>query len=151
MTGCTQGCETACYACLKTFRNQFHHPLLNRHKALELIEKLNHAPEAYRDIVQVFEEEAPETGTPSNKGRLGCEHLLHDHHFPEGKFRERVVGRTGCLTTEPDWLHEDTKVAVYLDGMSRGLARCAENGPDGPIDSQHDGVGGLQGDRGSIP
>ena len=25
------------------------------------------------------------------------------------------------LSTEPDWLHEPTKVAVYLDGMSRGL------------------------------
>jgi hypothetical protein len=23
--------------------------------------------------------------------------------------------------TTPDWLHEPTKVAVYLDGMSRGL------------------------------
>ena len=25
------------------------------------------------------------------------------------------------LSTEPDWLHEPTKVAVYLDGMSRAL------------------------------
>jgi hypothetical protein len=120
LAGCTQGCETACYACLKTFRNQFYHPLLNRHKALELIGKLNHAPEAYRDIVQVFEEEAPETGTPSNTKEARLRTLLHDHHFPEGKFRERVVVN-GMLTTEPDWLHEDTKVAVYLDGMSRGL------------------------------
>jgi len=25
------------------------------------------------------------------------------------------------IATEPDWLHEPRKVAVYLDGMSRGL------------------------------
>ena len=25
------------------------------------------------------------------------------------------------ISTEPDWLHEPTKVVVYLDGMSRGL------------------------------
>jgi hypothetical protein len=25
------------------------------------------------------------------------------------------------LTTTPDWVHEPTKVAVYVDGMSRGL------------------------------
>ena len=25
------------------------------------------------------------------------------------------------IATEPDWVHEPTKVAVYLDGMSRGL------------------------------
>ena len=33
LAGCVQGCETACYACLKTFRNQFYHALLNRHDA----------------------------------------------------------------------------------------------------------------------
>jgi hypothetical protein len=25
------------------------------------------------------------------------------------------------LATEPDWVHEESRVAVYLDGMSRGL------------------------------
>ena len=28
---CPQACETACYVCLKTFRNQYHHDMLNRH------------------------------------------------------------------------------------------------------------------------
>lgn len=26
-----------------------------------------------------------------------------------------------CTPTQPDWLHEPTKVVVYLDGMSRAL------------------------------
>ena len=52
LAGCTQGCETACYACLKTFRNQFYHDLLNRHQAMEPVEKLNHQPEVVRDIGQ---------------------------------------------------------------------------------------------------
>ena len=42
LAGCVQGCETACYACLKTFRNQFYHDLLNRHEALELMDELDH-------------------------------------------------------------------------------------------------------------
>jgi hypothetical protein len=46
--------------------------------------------------------------------------LLQDHHFPSGVCRKRIT-TTASLATEPDWLHEDTKVAVYLDGMSRGL------------------------------
>jgi hypothetical protein len=45
---------------------------------------------------------------------------LLDHHFPPGECRKRVTTTAG-LATEPDWLHEPTKVAVYLDGMSRGL------------------------------
>jgi hypothetical protein len=34
--------------------------------------------------------------------------------------RPRITASTG-LSTEPDWLHEQSKTAVYLDGMSRNL------------------------------
>jgi hypothetical protein len=120
LAGCVQGCDTACYACLKTFRNQFHHDLLNRHKALELVEALDHAPSGYRDITPIFEEERPEEGSPSNTAEARLLRLLHDHHFPAGECRKRITTTLG-IATEPDWLHEPTKVVIYLDGMSRGL------------------------------
>ena len=68
----------------------------------------------------VFEEERPEDGTPSNTPEARLLRLLHDHHFPAGECRKRITTSLG-IATEPDWLHEPTKVAVYLDGMSRGL------------------------------
>ena len=120
LAGCVQKCETACYACLKTFRNQFYHPMLNRHDGLELMDKLNFEPEGYRDIVPVFEEEKPGEGKPSNPPEAVLVNLLREHHFPEGKCRHRITTSLG-IATSPDWLHELTKVAVYLDGMSRGL------------------------------
>ena len=120
LAGCVQECETACYACLKTFRNQFYHPMLNRHDGLELMDKLNFEPEGYRDIVPVFEEEKPGEGKPSNPPEAVLVKLLKEHHFPEGKCREQIKTTLGISTT-PDWLHLPTKVAVYLDGMSRGL------------------------------
>jgi hypothetical protein len=120
LAGCVQECETACYACLKTFRNQFYHSMLNRHDGLELMDKLNFLPEGYRDIVPVFEEEKPGEGTPSNPPEAVLVNILKEHHFPEGQCRKRVVTSLG-IATSPDWLHEPTKVAVYLDGMSRGL------------------------------
>lgn len=120
LAGCTQACETACYSCLKTFRNQYHHEMLNRHKALVLMESLNLLPEGYRDIVPLFEEESPETGTPSNPPEARLVRLLHEHHFPSGDCRKQITTSLG-ITTWPDWVHEPTKVAVYLDGMSRGL------------------------------
>ena len=120
LAGCVQACETACYSCLKTFRNQFHHEMLNRHKALELIESLNRPPEDYRNIVPMFEEESPETGTPSNNPEARLLRLLHDHHFPSGECRKRISTSIG-IATEPDWVYEPKKVAIYLDGMSRGL------------------------------
>ena len=120
LAGCVQGCETACYACLKTFRNQFFHDLLNRHKALELMAELDHQPQQYRDITPVFEEEQGGGGTPSNPPEARLVQLLQEHHFPAGECRRRITTSAG-LATEPDWLHEPTKVAVYLDGMSRSL------------------------------
>jgi hypothetical protein len=120
LSGCPHGCETACYACLKTFRNQVYHPLLNRHKGLELMAKIETPPQLYRDIVPVFEEEPRGSGTPSNTPEARLKRLLLEHQFPEGKFRERITV-AGTLNTSPDWLHEESKVAVYLDGMSRNL------------------------------
>jgi hypothetical protein len=117
---CPQACDTACYGCLKTFRNQFHHPLLNRFRGLELLTALSHAPESYREIDAVYEEERAADGSPSNTPEAELLRILHDHHFPTGECRKRVTTSMG-VATDPDWLHEPTKVAIYLDGMSRGL------------------------------
>lgn len=118
--GCVQGCDTACYACLKTFRNQFHHNLLNRHDALALMDKLDAVPQSYREIAPVYEEQGAGTGTPSNRPEARLQRLLLDHHFPPGECRKAIRTSIG-LSTEPDWLHEEARVAVYLDGMSRAL------------------------------
>jgi hypothetical protein len=120
LAGCKQACDTACYSCLKTFRNQFYHPLLNRHTALELMSNFDYAPEAYREITPVFEEEKPGEGSPSNRPEARLRRLLAEHHFPEGECRKRIT-ITGGLSTEPDWVYEPSKVAVYLDGMSKSL------------------------------
>jgi hypothetical protein len=120
LAGCVQDCDTACYACLKTFRNQFHHALLNRHDRLVLMGKLDFDPQAYRDITPVFEEQGQGSGTPSNRPEARLQRLLLDHHFPPGECRKEVRTSIG-LSTFPDWLHPESKVAVYLDGMSRSL------------------------------
>src|SRR5207249_3177672 len=75
LAGCVQNCETACYSCLKTFRNQFYHDALNRADALELMGELDHEPHHYRDIEPVFEE-GPGGGTPSNQPEARLQRLL---------------------------------------------------------------------------
>ncbi len=63
-----QGCETACYSCLKTFRNQFHHAMLEPPQGPRTDGcDWTTTRQAYRDIVPLFEEENPGDGTPSNK------------------------------------------------------------------------------------
>jgi hypothetical protein len=117
---CPRSCEAACYSCLKTFRNQFHHELFNRHQAIEFMDEFDHQPEAYRIISPVFEEESGGTGSPSNTREAQLHRILLDHHFPAGQSRQSVTTTAG-LSTAPDWLHEPSKAAIYLDGMSRHL------------------------------
>jgi hypothetical protein len=119
---CPQSCETACYSCLLSFRNQFNHTRLNRHTALELIAQLQFTPEVYRQIEELDEETsgAGSTTSPTNNPEARLVRLLRDHHFPEGQCQIEIKTSIG-LATRPDWLHESNKVAIYLDGMSRHL------------------------------
>ena len=150
LAGCVQGCETACYACLKTFRNQFYHDLLNRHEALEWWSELDHRPEAYRQIVPVFEEEKPGEGMPSNTPEARLLRLLLDHQFPAGVCRQRIVTSAG-LPTEPDWLHEPSQGRRLPRRHEPGPARRPEDGPEGPVDPGHARTGRLHGDRRPVP
>lgn len=111
LSHCPQGCEAACYCCLKTFRNQFHHILLNRHQGLALIAALASAPERCQEIVPIFDEARTGGGMPSNRPEAQLENLLAKHHFPAGHCRKRVTTSIG-VATEPDWLYEPAKVAV---------------------------------------
>ncbi|HAV32787.1 MAG TPA: hypothetical protein DCX79_12355 [Planctomycetaceae bacterium] len=120
LSGCPQVCETACYSCLKAFRNQFYHPQLNRFRALELIETLNAVPENYRPIEPLFEEGSAGSGTPSNTPEAQLLRILQDHQIPAGECRRRITTSVG-IPTEPDWLYEPARLAIYLDGMSRNL------------------------------
>jgi RAD3-like DEAD/DEAH box helicase/helicase-like protein/uncharacterized protein DUF1998 len=122
---CPARCEQACYQCLLTYRNQFYHPLLDRKFASEMISALDHPPDPFMEIAAIFEEESSTEGTPSNPPEAMLSDILTHHHFPSGKLRETVKTSLG-MTTTPDWVFIDPvepaiKVAIYLDGMSRGL------------------------------
>ena len=130
LAGCVQECETACYACLKTFRNQFYHSMLNRHNGLELMDTLDFLPEGYRDIVPVFEEEKPGEGKPSNPPEAVLVNLLERTPFPRGQ----VPGADQDLIGH---IH-DPRLAPRTDQGGRlprrhepGLARRSEDRPEG--------------------
>ncbi|MCA9141049.1 MAG: DUF1998 domain-containing protein, partial [Planctomycetales bacterium] len=121
LSDCPQDCGQACYMCLLTFQNQFNHSRIDRHRAAELILGLQHKPDFYRVIAELHEEAtASDTGKPTNVGEARFVRLLRDHHFPEGQCNADITTTAG-LKTRPDWLHEQTKVAVYQDGMSKAL------------------------------
>ncbi len=122
LQNCPQQCEEACYSCLLSFQNQFNHRLLDRHQARELVERLRHTPQEYSEIPELNEEAAGvvDPTSPTNTPEARLLRLLQDHHFPQGECNTDVHTTAG-ITTRPDWFHEQSRVALYVDGMSRHL------------------------------
>jgi len=118
---CPGGCESACYSCLRTGRNVFWHRLLDRHRALELVEDLGTEPERGHDIPGKTDTSLilPAETTNSAEDRLdellvraGLDGFVGQHVIDIGP----PYGRT-----LPDFAYVDEQVAVYLDGLSREI------------------------------
>ena len=88
--------------------------------AFGYVVELEYEPEGYRVIAAVEGDRPTTDAGPSNVPEARLEQLLREHHFPTGRCRQNVATSIGVFTT-PDWLHEASRVAVYLDGMSRDL------------------------------
>jgi hypothetical protein len=71
--------------------------IVPRHKAMELVETLNHQPERYRDIQPVYEEEKPSEGTPSNQ-RTGRTHAYRSSTCRSVTLMLRIPAPTGVAT-----------------------------------------------------
>ena len=120
LAGCVQGCETACYACLKTFRNQFYHDRAQPARGPRTDGGTGPRAAAVP---------GHRAGLRGGAARRGARHRTSPRPGSSGCCTNTISRRgnaasgssRGGLPTEPDWLHEPTKVAVYLDGMSRGL------------------------------
>lgn len=124
---CPGACETSCYTCLRTGRNVFHHRFLDRHGALELIDALGSAPEIGHAL-GALEDAALTSGRAQTTNaaedrlrelldRAGLEGAVGQHEIDIGPPYNRTV---------PDFAWEDEKVALYLDGLSRGIHGSAE-------------------------
>ena len=151
LAGCVQGCETACYACLKTFRNQFYHALLNRHEALELMDELDHEPQALPGHRACF-----------RGGEAGRRHAIEQARGPAcSAFCTNTISRQGNAAKQI----VDQRRAVHRTGLAPradeggglprrhepGAARRPQDGPAGPVDPGDARTRRLQGDRRAVP
>ena len=67
---CKQQCDTACYECMKSYRNVFYHDALDRHKSAEILEQLE-TIEIRHDIPEnVVEESGDGENTLPSEERL---------------------------------------------------------------------------------
>ena len=126
-------CEHACYRCLKSARNQFDHPLLNKELVRDALFHLGEAQPTSmprkgragdgRDLSVEWLEKLHATAKPVPASGTPIETALHDAIRTGGRLPEPVVqfsilGDSGELLTVPDFAFPDRRIAIYCDGFT---------------------------------
>ncbi|MGD0088494.1 MAG: DEAD/DEAH box helicase [Planctomycetota bacterium] len=122
---CPKLCESSCYSCMRTYRNSYSHSLLNRHKAVEVIEGLTGTPTLERDMPAVEGVRSASSGEPTNTGEARLGEMLQRAGFPPFSQQQRLdIGKPYNSTTPDVYFDDpsqDLRVAVYLDGLCKAV------------------------------
>lgn len=132
LSGCPADCGSSCSECLQNFRNGFYHRFLDRHAALELVERWGRELKNQHDIPS--SQPAASGGTenlPVNDAETKLKHLLEAAGFTSGIFQEQIRFKQPIIldhqigSTTPDVFYQgfeddvdDKGTCIYLDGMS---------------------------------
>lgn len=114
---CPRECETACYECLRSYRNIFHHGLLNRHEAARIFEGLEKFHFSHDIPENIVERKSEGEDTVESEAILSD--LLEKAGFPlpikQKEIPISIEGFPDIKRTTPDCMYEEEKVAIYVD------------------------------------
>ena len=91
LSGCPADCGSSCSECLQNFRNGFYHRFLDRHAALELVERWGRELKNQHDVPssQPVASEGMDN-QPVNDDETKLKYLLKAAGFTSGTFQERI-------------------------------------------------------------
>ncbi|MGG6294964.1 Zn-binding domain-containing protein [Leptolyngbya sp. AN02str] len=111
-----ESCTQACYECLLSYRNQFDHPLLNRHYIRAYLEDL-HTVTIYRAAQGVSYEEHYQQLRAQTNLASELERKFLDELYKQGiKLPDTAQELIPDVNVKPDFLYRDKKVAIFCDG-----------------------------------
>ena len=119
---CASGCEKACYSCLKHFRNQQWHDVLDRKLAMEQLLAVTQSLELEHTIpsVSVVQPNIDPDGSDSD-AEVDFATVCKNRGFPVPPAKQFRVDLPGGDYTLADWAYPQQKVLVFIDGMSTHL------------------------------
>lgn len=126
LTHCPSGCEKACYDCLKDYHNVMYHQYLDRHLALHVLDAYDGMPEAVAEVPPAQPMKQAASAGATNPAEYRLAKLLEWHQFPapEAQVRVDLPESVGIPYTITDYFYNlpsGHKVAVFLDGLSKGV------------------------------
>ena len=121
LESCTGKCERACYSCLKHFRNQVDHDVLDRHLACDLLMDLARPLELSHPIPPVSAAASVDASDTDSDAEVTFATICRKRGFPVPPVAQQRVSFDDGSYTQADWAYPDSKVLVFIDGMSAEL------------------------------
>ncbi|NES64073.1 MAG: DUF1998 domain-containing protein [Okeania sp. SIO2D1] len=109
-------CSVACYECLLSYRNQFDHPLLDRHLIQPFLEKLTdskvvrHSQGKSRD--EQYQQLLEKTDPSSEFERIVLKEI-YQRGIKLPNDAQVLIPEANC---QPDFVYQKEKIAVFCDG-----------------------------------
>jgi very-short-patch-repair endonuclease len=112
--GAIEDCEAACYDCLMSYSNQPDHSMLDRKLLRDYLLTMARATVA-TSPTSVSRGEHLQTLINLTQSELERQWLraVHDHNYRLPDTAQKLLANIG---SRPDFLYEDARVAVYIDG-----------------------------------
>ena len=122
--GATEDCEAACYDCLMSYSNQPDHDLVDRKKIHGMLQRFAQATVVISpgELPRAEHLEKLEARADSNLERKWLQFLDgHGYHLPSAS--QKLI--EPC-STRPDFLYENYKAAIYIDGPAHDFPERVE-------------------------
>jgi very-short-patch-repair endonuclease len=111
-----ESCTKACYECLLSYRNQFDHPLLDRHSLRDYLEQLTRST-IRRHAQGLSREEQYQKLRAQTDPNSDFEREFLDELYNQGlKLPDTAQELISEVNVKPDFIYRDTKVAIFCDG-----------------------------------
>jgi very-short-patch-repair endonuclease len=116
LASCVGACPKSCQDCLRNYYNQAFHDLLDRHRALRVLDAYAKVPQLLNEIPPAVEQVAPRRLDDTNLGERVLEARIKEWGFT--KFEAQVTVKLPRISTYtiPDLADPTRKIAIYLDG-----------------------------------
>jgi len=112
-------CDAACYKCLLHFRNQHHHALLDRNRALNALDECRGTFDRETAIPPNFVERPTHEDDADSPKEVLFEQILKEKGFPLPDKAQYRVDLPGGAWTVADFAFPEKRLLIYIDGLSK--------------------------------
>lgn len=111
-----ESCTRACYECLLSYRNQFDHPLINRHLILGWLEQLQKSTVNYH-TGGISREEQYQQLLQKTDEKSEFERIVLQEIYQKGyKLPDAAQELIPEANSKPDFIYKQKKYAIFCDG-----------------------------------